>query len=532
MEEMRKDAPLTPKKSGGRGILFLAILIIVVAIGGYIATKAGKNGGGEKIDFDLYVMSQCPYGSQAEELVYKIIPDFKEVVNFNVEYIADKGADGSFQSLHGPNEVEGNRYQLCVKTKYPDKFWDYLACQNKNYQDLKSSFESCAKEIGANFESIKTCAEGEESASLLTTSLEKAQALNVAGSPTFYIAGKQYTGQRTETALGRAICAATNNRPSKVCGDLPQDKEFTAYILGDSRCQKEECDTAGLESQLTGVFPKIKIERKDYNTEEGKKFYEKYKLALLPAVLFEEKVKEAEGYSQVERYLTQTEDLYNLAIGASFNPTKEICDNKTDDTGNGQVDCDDSDCAGFLGCRTEETKRLDLFVMSECPYGIQAMNAMKEVLDNFGQNIDFNLYYIANEKADGTFQSLHGQGEVDENIRELCAAKYYPSNFMDYVWCRNKDIKGDWTTCAANFGKIKACATGDEGKKLLSENIKLANELNIGASPTWMVNNRYTFNGIDAETVRKNFCQYNDVAGCEKTLTGQSATSAPAGSCN
>ena len=158
------------------------------------------------------------------------------------------------------------------------------------------------------------------------------------------------------------------------------------------------------------------------------------------------------------------------------------------------------------------------------------------VLDNFGDDIDFHVNYIANENSDGSFSSLHGQPEVDENIRELCAMKYYPDSYMNYVWCRNKDIKGDYTNCAADFQKIKTCASSNEGKKLLSQNIKLTNELGIGASPTWMVNNKYKFNGIDAETVKTNFCKYNDVAGCDNALSGQpvGSGSAPsaAGSCN
>jgi len=295
------------------------------------------------------------------------------------------------------------------------------------------------------------------------------------------------------------------------------------------------CATSGLEEQLKITFPKIKVAEMDYITDNGKEFFEKYELTYLPAVLFTKDVEMTDNYSQVQKYLTPTADLYNLAIGASHNPTKEICYNNIDDTGNGKVDCADPDCEGFLECRSEKPKRLDLFVMSMCPYGTQAMNSTKEVLDNFGNNIDLHINYIANENADGSFQSLHGQSEVDENMRELCAMKYYPETYLDYIWCRNKNIQGDWTECAADYSAIKVCFEGSEGKKLHSENIAFANSLNIGASPTWLVNNRYAFNGIDAETAKTNFCKYNDVEGCQNTLTGQTqadSASTPAGSCN
>ena len=81
----------------------------------------------------------------------------------------------------------------------------------------------------------------------------------------------------------------------------------------------------------------------------------------------------------------------------------------------------------------------------------------------------------------------------------------------------NRDIKAD---------VIKKCAEGDEGKALLEAEFKIANGLGIGASPTWLANNKFKFSGIDAETVRKNLCDHSkDLKGCENKLTGQ--TGAP-----
>ena len=225
----------------------------------------------------------------------------------------------------------------------------------------------------------------------------------------------------------------------------------------------------------------------------------------------------------------------------TFNPTKEICDNKIDDTNNGFVDCADSDCTEELICRQEEKAKLDLFVMSQCPYGTKALDIMPAVLETFKNEIQFNVNFIAAEIEPGKFNSLHGQPEVDENIRELCAIKYYPENYkyMDYIVCRDKNITStEWEGCAEkaemNVNTIKTCSEGTEGINLHSENIKLANGLGIGASPTWLANNKYQFSGIDVLTVQKEICKYNpELKGCSVNLAGAVAgASVPAGSCN
>jgi predicted DsbA family dithiol-disulfide isomerase len=410
-----------------------------------------------------------------------------------------------------------------------------VVCQNKNAAGIPANWEQCAKDNGLATDSIKTCYEGAEGKQLLSDSIKETAKVSATGSPTIYLNGQAYSGGRQSSDFLRGICNAFSTKP-QACLNIPAPVKVNMIVVNDKRCAA--CDVTRLVSQLKTMFPGIQIENLDYSDAKGKQIYNDLQLGVLPAMLFDSTVEKGESYASVQQYLVKTGDYYSLRIGAEFDPTAEICDNGIDDTGDGLIDCADPDCTAELVCRKETAKTLDLFVMSQCPYGIQALDAMKEVLTNFKGNIDFSVHYIANENPDGTFTSLHGQGEVDEDIREVCAAKYYPDSYkyMDYIWCRNKNIKGtDWESCATQAGMsaatIKSCFEGTEGKSLLKENIKLTDELSIGSSPTFLANNKQEFGGIDAETIKTNYCAANaGLAGCLNKLTGSTASTA-AGSC-
>jgi len=320
-----------------------------------------------------------------------------------------------------------------------------------------------------------------------------------------------------------------------ITGKATAGTGVSVTVLSDSRCDK--CDTTGLIAQLRALSPDLKVTELDYNDENGKNLYDELGIKYLPAVLFDKSVEDTAQYEKLQMYLVPAGDYLSLRIGADFNPEAEICDNGIDDTGNDLVDCEDPDCENSLVCRKEIKKSLQVFVMSHCPFGTKALDSMEEVLDAFKEdNIRFDVHYIAAENPDGTFNSLHGQQEVEENIRQLCAKKYYESDYkyMKYIWCRNKEINsGDWEDCAKDNGmsvtKIKACSEGDEGKELLREDILVAQGLGIGASPTWLANNKYQFGGIDAETIKSNFCKYNSkLKGCSATLSSDESAE---GSC-
>lgn len=181
--------------------------------------------------------------------------------------------------------------------------------------------------------------------------------------------------------------------------------------------------------------------------------------------------------------------------------------------------------------------KVELFVMSQCPFGVSAFDAFSEVLKLFGNKIDFNLYFIANENK-GVFESLHGQTEVNEDLRQLCAVKYYPQKYIDYILCVNKDyrnVDSIWEDCAKKSGldvnKIKDCSEGEEGKKLLRGSIKVSEEKKVSGSPTMFINDVRYSGSRTSDGYKQGVCSgfRDEPKECEKKLSGTATTTS--GSC-
>ncbi|MFH1132577.1 MAG: hypothetical protein V1754_14675 [Pseudomonadota bacterium] len=503
------------------------------------ARKGGATAGagdyqGPKVKVELYVMSKCPYGVQALQGFKPVMDEIGPYVDLVVEYIAYK-KEGKWAPMHGEPEHQGNILHLCATKHFPDKASDFIDCLNKAWGNLPKGWETCASSIGLDQSKMKSCFEGKEGEELANASYERSQKRGASGSPTIFIAGERYSGDRSKNELLRAICPNMKGPKPPACAKIPEPVEVNAIIVTDKRCK--ECDTNRMVESLRGrFFPKLTVKTLDYGDQEGKKFYDELGIKLLPLMVFEPGVEKSEHYARLQRWMIPKGKYQQLRIPASFDPTAEICDNKTDDTGNGKVDCADPSCKGTLVCRPEILKKLDVFIMSQCPYGVKAIDAMKEVLPNFKGQMKFDVHYIAEKEGDG-FKSLHGQPEVDENIRQLCAKKYYGKNdkYLDYMWCRNKDYRNnEWKGCATNGIKaevIEKCATGADGKKLLEEDIKIGQALQVSGSPTWLANNRHKFSGIAPEPIKQSFCEHNkDLKNCDKKLTDNAG--APAGKCN
>lgn len=480
------------------------------------------------VKVELFVMSQCPYGVQAEDAFAEVVEKLGPDLDLRFEYIGSIGEGGALESMHGPPEVMGNLVQVCAMAQSP-KWFEFVQCQNKDWKHVDTNWKSCAQQVGIDAEALEKCATGEEGKKLLSASYAKANAKGAQGSPTIHIGGQDYQGGRDPQSLMRAICSSYPGAKPKGCDGVAELAKVNVTILSDKRCGAD-CDTARLEGQVRSVVAKPVLATLDYSSPEGRALYDAVPGSQLPAVILDRTLDDDEAAKAAfERGgLKQIGEHRVLSVG-EWSPA---C---ADDKG-----CELEACKKKLFCRAETPKKLEVFVMSQCPYGVIGLDAMREVLDNFkkhGETIDFAVHFIGSGSADN-LQSMHGQPEVDEDIREACAAKHYAKDlkFMDYVWCRNKSIQdGNWQACTGGSTGIDTqtmtkCFEGSEGKELLARSFAFSNELGIGGSPTWLANGKHQFSGVDAETIKTRFCEHNKLKGCDMQLTGQPPRpSAPGG---
>ena len=495
---------------------------------GSAAAKPAAQAAANAPTFEMYVMSQCPYGVQVVNAVAPVKEQLGSAMNLKIGYIGN-GSGGNFQSLHGPAEVKGDIAQLCAAKHAPDKYLPMIVCQNKNPRAVDSNWKECAGEAGIDAAALETCINGDEGQQLLTAAFAEAQQKGVQGSPTMFVNGKPYEGGRKPRDFLKAVCTATTGDQPEPCKNIPEPPVVHAIFFSDQRCA--ECNIAPLEARIKSELGGLQVQHVDYMSDEGKTLYREVtgldpNFKTLPAILVDgaEVEKDKEGSAAFAQYMAPLGKYKALKLNATFDPTAEICDNQIDDDADGKIDCAEASCKDAMACREAKPKTLDLFVMSQCPYGAQAMVAANEVVQHFGDDITLNVHFIGGMQGD-TLTSLHGPTEIDEDVREICAASKYGKKhqFMKYLSCRSKDYRNtNWQPCAKEAGMdekvIQKCVDG-EGKDLLKKSFELATSLKIGASPTFLSNNRRQFNAVDPAMLQQQFCTDNPaVAGCKTPI--------------
>ncbi len=164
----------------------------------------------KKPKVDLYVMSFCPYGNQAEDTMVSAYNLLKDKIDFNVHYVVSE-REGEITSLHGQKEVDQNMREVCVlENNGMDKWWEFTTYVNENCGSDGSCWEEAAQSANLNANTIANCI-NQNGIELMKKEAQISSENNVSGSPTMLINGVEteavyYYGQPNK--YKDSICSA------------------------------------------------------------------------------------------------------------------------------------------------------------------------------------------------------------------------------------------------------------------------------------------------------------------------------------
>ncbi len=129
-----------------------------------------------------------------------------------------------------------------------------------------------------------------------------------------------------------------------------------------------------------------------------------------------------------------------------------------------------------------DVPQIDLFVMSYCPYGLQIEKGILPVLDLLGSKIKFNLKFVD--------YAMHGDKEIQENMRQYCVGQKYQNKFSGYLKCFAD--KGDSDSCLSQSGidksVINSCVQSTDTQFKITETAKDQSTWKSGQFPLFQIN--------------------------------------------
>ncbi|MBI5416844.1 hypothetical protein HZA55_02700 [Candidatus Poribacteria bacterium] len=442
----------------------------------------------KKVKLELFVMSYCPYGQEAENEIFSLLKETDNLIDFEIHYIIDK-KDTTFISSHGENELDENLKQLSIFKQFPDKFWNYLFCRNKNLQDTRNS---CLNEAGIDIKELDIYM-NENIKKILKEESDLTELLHVNSSPTLFINHNIYQGKIKKDLLLREICRILPNLKS--CENIPEcfnseDCDKTG-MLGkcenpgkkDAKCtyikDKEVVLTILYSStmvypnyypvlnNLNPLFPGLKTDFVSLSSTEGKELVNKHKINTVPYFIFNNEITETNNYLKISNQLKKNNDKYSLDLSGYNIPEIFLNTPKIDN-------------------------HIDVYISPIIIQSYIILDALQKLAVN---NKAFNLeihYMVYSDNGNLTF--MHGLAEKEEALRQIAIKIYHNDKFIEYLNNKKNTLESSYweePIKAINLDPeiIKKQSNDDKTKSILFENSEKVKFFNMRSEVTIVINN-------------------------------------------
>lgn len=169
--------------------------------------------------------------------------------------------------------------------------------------------------------------------------------------------------------------------------------------------------------------------------------------------------------------------------------------------------------------------KVELFVMSYCPYGTQMEKAILPVVSALKDKIDFKLRF--------THFTLHGEKEDTEDFRQLCIREEQGTKLLPYIQCilnsTDPYAPADVNQCMKNTGidtnKVDSCMK-TKAVDYYAVDSELSQGYGVQGSPTLVINGVQASSARSPSSVLSTICSAfnNEPTECNSNLPTQSAS--------
>lgn len=164
--------------------------------------------------------------------------------------------------------------------------------------------------------------------------------------------------------------------------------------------------------------------------------------------------------------------------------------------------------------------KVELFVMTYCPYGLQAEKGILPALAALGNKIDASIKFV--------HYFMHGDKEEQETYNQACLRQEQVAKYNSYLNCFV--IEGDSAKCVVQAGvdkaKLKSCVAA-KAKDYYKSDSALSQSYGVSGSPTLVINGVQSSAGRDAASYLAGICAAfnNPPAECDQQLSSASPAS-------
>lgn len=174
----------------------------------------------DKPSVELFVMSHCPYGTQAEKGIIPVVKALGEKIDFQLKFCD--------YAMHDEKELKEELNQYCIIQNQKDKLIPYLECFLADGDGAK-----CLAQTGIDTNALNTCVAATDSQYKIMANFADqttwksgtyplfpiyqadVDKYKVSGSPTLVVNGTEISTDRDSASLLETVCAGFSNKPEE-----------------------------------------------------------------------------------------------------------------------------------------------------------------------------------------------------------------------------------------------------------------------------------------------------------------------------